>query len=96
MHTNAHSPGVTNHIISGSPTIVETALEHDRSKGPLTLTTGTAEISNALEEGADDTSFEAAAAAGAAAFKGSDRFVAVLLDVAFGKTGGAAVDMLLD
>jgi hypothetical protein len=76
MHTNANSPGVTNHIISGSPTIVETALEHDRIKGPLTLTTGTAEISNALEEGADGTSFEAAAAAGDAAFRGSEMFTA--------------------
>ena len=33
--------------MSGSVKIAETALEHTRSNGPLTLTTGTAEISNA-------------------------------------------------
>jgi hypothetical protein len=76
-------PGDTNHSISGSPTIDVTALEHDRSNGPLTLTTGTAEISNTLGAGAEETSLAATATAGATALEGSREFVALkMLDVA--------------
>ena len=70
------APGDVNHIISGSPKIVETALEHDRSKGPLTLTTGTEEMANALGAGTGATSLGATAAAGATAFAGSGELAA--------------------
>ena len=94
MH--ALSPGDANHIISGSPIIVETALEHDRSNGPLTFTTGTAEISNALGKGAA-TSLEATAAAGAAALLGGNGECAVETVIVFVLCRvGIAGDVILD
>ena len=90
-------PGDTNHIMSGSVKIAETALEHTRSNGPLTLTTGTAEISNALDAGAEATSLGAAAAADTAALGGSGEGIAATrLD--FGISAGidAAGDLSFD
>jgi hypothetical protein len=68
--SDAISPGDTNHIISGSLVIVEIALEHDRSNGPLTLTTGTADISNSFEAGAAATCWGATTNAAAGDLEG--------------------------
>jgi hypothetical protein len=55
--------------MSGSLLMVDTAFEQVRSSGPLTLTTGTADMSSNLEAGTA-TSLERTINGGAASFEG--------------------------